>query len=212
MVSHCSHICTRSPTKLTGRANSLITRDNPNGVIDFALTNLDYAALATRLQQTSTNISYDPPKAGGRTKPDGTELKWEVTFPAGVERGNVPFWCEDVTPRERRVPITEASTTHPSGVLGMAGMELEVRGNAVARLEEAMGAIVDADGGGEGGFEVGAPRAVEGLKRPSIRLKEAARGAERELSLTLRLQTPDHRQQEAIRERIGDGVVSITFE
>ena len=190
------------------------TRDKPYGVVDFALTNLDYDAVTSRLEQTSTNISYEAPKSGGRTKPDGTELKWQVTFPTGIDRGAVPFWCEDETPRARRVPATAENTTHACGVAGMAGVMVEVKREQVPRLAEAIAAIAGVEEGARE-YEVGAPNGVEGLDAPSIRVKEAAAGegaAQRELRLTLVLQTPEHRRQEAIREEVGDGVVAISFE
>jgi hypothetical protein len=54
-------------------------------------------------------ISYERPRSGGRRRMDGVDVRWEVTFPnPGIERGNVPFWCHDVTPRELRVPSDES--------------------------------------------------------------------------------------------------------
>ncbi|KAK4634081.1 hypothetical protein CLAFUW4_01415 [Fulvia fulva] len=84
--------------------------DKPYGVIDYALTTTSdhsFGALKSikdRLSQTDSGISYTNPQDGGRRKPDGTELKWRVTFPTGTSRGNAPFFCHDVTPRDRRVP------------------------------------------------------------------------------------------------------------
>ena len=187
-------------------------RDKPYGVIDFALTGLDYDALKNRLKKTDTGITYQPPKAGGRTKPDGTELKWEVTFPMGAERGNVPFWCQDVTPRDRRVSVAEASTTHPSGVLGIAGVIVEVREGSVNRLSLATAAITDTSSRDSDRYETDVPNAVKKLSKPSIRLQKATVDASKELSLTLVLQSPEHRPQPAIQERINDGLVSIAFE
>jgi hypothetical protein len=53
--------------------------------------------------------AYDEGIPGGRG-----ECKWIVTMPKrewGV--GRLPFWCDDVTPRDLRVP---KPTKHPSGV------------------------------------------------------------------------------------------------
>lgn len=47
---------------------------------------------------------YREPHGGGRTRPDGRVLKWIITFPdLKHPRGNLPFFCQDVTPREWRV-------------------------------------------------------------------------------------------------------------
>ena len=55
---------------------------------------------------------YQKGMPGGRGK-----CKWVVTMPKDKwAAGTIPFWCEDVTPREIRVPKPER---HPSGVTGL---------------------------------------------------------------------------------------------
>lgn len=71
----------------------------PTNIVDFAFLG----------HPESGKHAYRDGVAGGRG-----ECKWIVTAPKnewGV--GRVPFWCEDVTPRELRVP---KPTTQPSGV------------------------------------------------------------------------------------------------
>ena len=189
--------------------------DKPYGVVDYALTSsqtIDYEGLQGRLEDSSTGISYAKPKAGGRTTPDGQELEWEVTFPGGVGRGNVPFFCTDVTPRERRVPFKEANTTHPSGVFGMAGMLLEVQKESLERLSTATSAILDIGKRASNRYEVGVPVEVKEFKEPSIRLQEALADQPRDLVLTFILQSLKHNPRDAVRRKIGDGIVSISFE
>lgn len=188
--------------------------DKPYGVVDFAYTtssSLDHKSLNDRLSKSGTGISYAEPKEGGRARPDGVELKWRVTFPEGVARGNVNFWCEDVTPRERRVPVTDANTTHPSGVRGMAGMTQEVEKDRLKQLSDATAAILDVEKKEENKYEVGVPKEVKKLKQPSIKLQEASQESNKALALTLVLQTGTEEPKDAIQERIGDGVVSIRF-
>ncbi|KAH9053736.1 glyoxalase-like domain-containing protein [Lactarius vividus] len=59
-----------------------------------------------RLQAVSSETRYSPEVSGGRTRPDGVEIKWELTTPARwaeKEGGSrLPFFCGDVTPRELR--------------------------------------------------------------------------------------------------------------
>jgi hypothetical protein len=188
--------------------------DKPYGVVDYALgaTEFDYEMLVQRLEKTDTGITYAPPKAGGRARPDGVELKWEVTFPKGVDRGNIPFFCTDVTPRERRVPITQENTTHPSGVLGMAGVSLKVKKERLGRLSTATAAVLGSGRRECNEYETRLPNKAEGMKSPTIRLHERNSESDKELALTLVLQTEEHESREDIREAIGDGVVSITFE
>ncbi|KAI9872100.1 MAG: hypothetical protein M1823_008261, partial [Watsoniomyces obsoletus] len=83
---------------------------------------------------------YVPPKAGGRKRKDGADVKWEVTRPEyhnaentpsaemyPSKRIDVPFFCHDVTPRVVRVPWDEEDLTkHPSGASGVAAVEVLV--------------------------------------------------------------------------------------
>ncbi|KAK3055685.1 hypothetical protein LTR09_003606 [Extremus antarcticus] len=189
--------------------------DKPYGVVDYAFTTskLDYDGIVDRLKKSGTEISYEKPKAGGRTTPDGKELKWEVTFPTGVDRGHVPFFCTDVTPRERRVPVTEQNTTHPSGVLGMAGMTLEVEKDSLDRIVKATAAILDQPPPTkEHQVKVDVPSDVEKLHQASISVRETGALLRKSLALSLRLQTADHEKREAIWEPIEDGAVSLIFE
>ena len=87
------------------------TSDNPSGdnrwlggrkpmrIIDFALLG----------HPETGSEAYGEGTSGGRG-----ECRWIVTMPKeewGI--GKIPFWCEDVTPREWRVPTPKQ---HPSGV------------------------------------------------------------------------------------------------
>lgn len=182
--------------------------DKNFGVVDFAFTTpepFDFDSLQERLQKSKSGIEYAPPQAGGRARPDGVELKWEVTFPKGAQRGEVPFWCHDITPRDRRVPITEENTTHPSGALGMGGAHLQVNGGDVERLTSAMAAITNNERAC-----LSAPNAIGELRKPSIRVAKAE--AEAGHALSLALQTNGKQSPRDIQHRIGDGLVSILFE
>jgi hypothetical protein len=188
--------------------------DKPYGVVDYAFTTakLDYDGLVRRLKDAGNDVSYAEPKPGRRLRPDGQELKWEITFPTGVDRGNVPFFCTDVTPRERRVPITEENTSHPCGALGMAGMLLEIEGQRLDVLSKATAAALDQAYQSSGTYEENVPNDVPGLKKASVQLQKAAADSDKQLALTLRLQTAGHDHEEPIKQRIGDGLISITFE
>lgn len=186
--------------------------DRPFGVVDFALTTLDekfpeLSAIKDRLAKTDTKISYQDPKEGGRLRPDGVELKWRVTFPINCTRGEAPFWCHDVTERDRRVPCTADNTSHPSGALGMAGVEIKTGSHA--RLSTATAAIVDGNLEQKGQYGVGVPHKVPTAKQPSISIQAADKGG-KELSLTLVLQTTQ--KLPPIAQKIGNDIVSIVFE
>lgn len=191
--------------------------DKPFGVVDFALTSttdsVDYAAINARLQSSGTGVSYGQPKEGGRST-GGKQLKWKVGIPQGVERGNVPFFCEDVTPREWRVAITDKNTSHPSSVVGLAGMVLECSSKGVGRLSKATSAILAVEQNASHRYEIGTPYTMQGLaaNKPSVRFKESTEHTGTNPALTLVLQTAKGESRGDIREPIEDGLVAISFE
>lgn len=188
--------------------------DKPYGVVDYAFCSakFDYDELVKRLDSTDTGITYNPPKPGGRARPDGVELRWEVCFPKNVARGYVPFFCTDVTPRERRVPITIENTTHPCGALGMAGVAVEFKKDDLDHFSTATAAILGDTRRQDNEYSTHAPNEVEKMKQPTIRLHERASDSDMDLALTLILQTAGHETGGDIGERIDGGVVSIKFE
>lgn len=197
--------------------DSFVSRDKPYGVIDFAFTTKDeefpeLPAIRERLSETGTGISYSDPQDGGRLTPEGLELRWRVTFPTGAERGSVPFWCHDVTPRQRRVPVTSANSTHPCGALGMGRIQLQVGKGSVSGLAEAFAAIVDKDLSGDGRYEIGVPH-DKSTNKPSIRIAAAdadGRNGRNDQKLALVIRSP--RDLPALHHHIGDAVISILFE
>lgn len=196
--------------------------DKPFGIIDFALTTdedgpgVDFKAMAERLERSGSGVGYAEPQEGGRKRDDGVELKWRVTFPTGVRRAEVPFWCEDVTPRERRVPVTKQNSEHPCGVEGVAGLRVATGWERVERCSDAMAAVLDMPKNGGNRYVVGLPEkdpARKKLPRVEWRADEMQGGNQIGLRLTLLLQTADGKGRESIREKIGeDGLVLIEFE
>ncbi|KAJ9628699.1 hypothetical protein H2203_002601 [Taxawa tesnikishii (nom. ined.)] len=78
----------------------------------------------------------------------------------GVEGGDLPLWCRDITPREYRVPTDEEHVTHPCGAVGVG------RGEGM-KYEEAYKAAI-----GTEGLVMGLPRAVKGVQGPGVRIVE----------------------------------------
>ena len=110
-----------------------------------------------RVREGRTGFEYLDPVAGGRVTPEGTELKWAVAVPrtvgSGIDsgfgadgkiregngegyasgrlvEGELPFWCLDRTPRDLRVPFRTRpeAARHASGAVGVAGVDLYVKG------------------------------------------------------------------------------------
>lgn len=105
-------------------------------IIDWAFTlpaESDFGAIQHHFREHDPGFSYTDPIAGGRTKPDGTILKWAVCTPKdnqgnAVAPGSLPFWCLDRTPRENRVPYERDVhlTHHPNGVQGVSSVSVQV--------------------------------------------------------------------------------------
>lgn len=139
----------------------------PNGIIDFALTSstsADVQPVRDALGKAGLPVTYAPARDGGRTRPDGVEVKWQVTFPEATKehvklrRGQVPFWCHDVTERELRVPRSKKeAVTHPSGTLGVKELRLGVPKGKVDEFMKEFRAITGVDGGEAGKFRIGTP-------------------------------------------------------
>ncbi|KAK3109876.1 hypothetical protein LTR53_016412 [Teratosphaeriaceae sp. CCFEE 6253] len=186
------------------------------GIVDFALGTaepFDYPALQERLESSGSAVCYAEPQAGGRRTPDGLELKWKVTFPLGATRGEVPFWCHDVTPRDRRVPVNADNTKHPCGVVGMAGVTTKVPRSSHERFGKALSAITD-NIRQEHRYSVGCPIRPEHSDAVLwIRLQSGGEDAnDHRLSLTLRRPEKHGEGQSEIRADIDGRTVVINFE
>lgn len=109
----------------------------PEGtIIDWACSlrkSSDFSVIRQRVVDANAGFSYTQPAPGGRTKPDGTELKWAIGAPLDrygnvTHPGVLPFWCLDETPRRLRVPYEESpeATTHPSRAKGVSRLVITV--------------------------------------------------------------------------------------
>ncbi|KAJ6006258.1 hypothetical protein N7451_004202 [Penicillium sp. IBT 35674x] len=111
-------------------------KEKEGTIIDWAFTlpsENNFGTIQQRVQDAATGFSYTDPIPGGRTKPDGTVLKWAICAPKddqgdGLAPGSMPFWCLDRTPRANRVPYeTEAYLTrHPNGVQGVSSVLIHI--------------------------------------------------------------------------------------
>jgi catechol 2,3-dioxygenase-like lactoylglutathione lyase family enzyme len=90
------------------------------GIVDFAIlpenTENDLDAARGR------GLNLEGPTAGGRLRPDGARLDWQIVRPVTTD---LPFWCGDITPRELRVP-EGAIRHHANGVTGISRVRVLV--------------------------------------------------------------------------------------
>ncbi|KPF62603.1 hypothetical protein IP69_20200 [Bosea sp. AAP35] len=107
-----------------------------SGLVDYAV--LPAVTLDADLAQARAGgITIEGPIAGERLQSDGTRIAWRSARPPEPD---IPFICEDVTPRALRVPQGEARR-HANGVTGIAGITVAVRdlATSVARYQALTG-------------------------------------------------------------------------
>lgn len=107
--------------------------DSGGGLIDHCLASEDLASDVRRLREIGLII--DGPHEGGRTLPDGSEIRWSSASIRQSGRA-LPFLIEDLTPREARVP---AAPRHPNGALGISKLRI----SADARDAEVYAAMIE---------------------------------------------------------------------
>src|SRR5205814_8188369 len=83
------------------------------GSADCALISDDLSGDAAALG----DVVKTPPTEGGRSRPDGVELKWRTA----LLKAPLPFVIEDITARELRVP-GGASAEHANGAAGIGSV------------------------------------------------------------------------------------------
>lgn len=115
----------------------------PPGVADFVIAVRGLARLAAEARRRGFPMTGPTPMS--RKRNDGVNLEWTLALP---ESHRLPFFIEDVTPREQRVPGGD-STRHANGALGVSGVR--VRTTSVPEAALAYAELFDA-----------APRALAG--------------------------------------------------
>lgn len=91
------------------------------GFVDFALLPDSVPRVVEAAR--SRGLAYEGPFDGGRLRPDGQRLQWQIGTPPTPD---LPFLCGDVTPRALRVPEGEVRV-HPNRVQGVAAVTVAVR-------------------------------------------------------------------------------------
>ncbi|PNY29783.1 Uncharacterized protein TCAP_00304 [Tolypocladium capitatum] len=132
-------------------------------VVDWAYTlrhESDFAAVRQRVDDAQAGLTYSDAVSGGRTKPDGTVLKWAVAVARDAQGnasrpGSLPFWCLDRTNRQLRVPYEQddGQTQHPCGARGVSSLALAVpeqEATALGRVYDAIHGRSSTAGSGHG--------------------------------------------------------------
>lgn len=128
------------PGKEAERAHHRWGERREGTIIDWANTlhtEEELSIIRERVNSFKIGWEYEKAVEGGRTRPDGTELKWitsvwtldgQLPDTRSFMGGELPFWCVDRTPRDLRIPYKTApeATNHPSGAVGVAGVTVFV--------------------------------------------------------------------------------------
>lgn len=150
------------------------------GLVDFALlpenTERDVASVRGR------GLDLDGPIAGGRLRPDGARLDWQIVRPKTTD---LPFWCGDVTPRALRVPEGDMRV-HANGVTGIASLKIAV--NDVAKSATRYAALAGSGvvTQGDGGARIAIDAATFELAGDAAARTHVAQRGEGPMSLVLR--------------------------
>ncbi|WP_028217707.1 VOC family protein [Paraburkholderia oxyphila] len=91
-----------------------------DGYVDFAL--LPGSVGKVIETAASRGLHYEGPIPGGRTRPDGTRIEWQLGRPASKD---LPFLCGDLTPRFLRVAEGNVRK-HANGAQGVASIAVAV--------------------------------------------------------------------------------------
>lgn len=138
-------------------------RRSEGQIVDWAFTLVpegpgdpeeQFPAIQGRVRDAHAGFTYSDLVPGGRTTPDGIELRWAVSAPQSanndeteyeptLDGGELPFWCLDRTPRRLRVPFhSPENVQHPCGAVGLGAVEILVKGEGKAnRLHKVYDAV-----------------------------------------------------------------------
>ena len=84
------------------------------GLIGYALISENLSENVAAMRGRGVDVSDAKP--GGRLRLDGVELRWQSAI---VGTSMSPFFIEDITPRNLRVPDDDATIHHANGVTGV---------------------------------------------------------------------------------------------
>ncbi|KAI0781472.1 glyoxalase-like domain-containing protein [Trametes elegans] len=123
----------------------------PPGWIDYAfLGNAGTPSIAhtinSRADADGSGARYAQEVRGGRKREDGKVLEWLISATAeDGERGKLPFFCGDLTPREWRVPLEPHSNTeHANTAKGVSHVRLLAAADELDALTKKLTSVVGA--------------------------------------------------------------------
>jgi catechol 2,3-dioxygenase-like lactoylglutathione lyase family enzyme len=165
------------------------------GFVDFALLPSSVATVVDSAR--SRGLAYQGPIDGGRLRPDGERLQWQIGTPPTPD---LPFLCGDITPRSLRVREGDMRV-HANGVGGVATITVAVADLDASRAR--YGALL-----GPSAMQGAYPVAMPGLGLRVSLLPLAA------VTLVLAAPGPDSHDGNALRSVLaqrGEGVLGLAL-
>jgi len=134
----------------SSRSGFLFMFAQGEGFGGYALLADDLEAETRRMQGRGLNVAMRPP--GGRLRPDGEELRWRSAM---VDNTMTPFFIQDDTPRNLRVPDTADKTAQPNGVVGIKSIEVAISEleTGIVRYQDILGHEANSRGQNEAVFK-----------------------------------------------------------
>lgn len=120
------------------RSSFLFMFADGEGFGGYALLADNLAAETEAMQKRGLNVQMRTP--GGRLRPDGQELRWRSAM---IGSTMTPFFIQDDTPRNLRVPDDSEKTAQANGVTGVVGIEIGTPdlGVGIERYQHILGNI-----------------------------------------------------------------------
>ncbi|MBN8592513.1 MAG: VOC family protein [Anaerolineae bacterium] len=110
------------------RSSFLFLFAEGEGFRGYALVSDDLEADTIAMQARGISVELQPPN--GRARPDGVQLRWRSAYLNEQSGTMTPFFLQDLTPRNLRVPDEPTITTHPNGASGIWEVTIQMS-NAV---------------------------------------------------------------------------------
>jgi len=108
-------------------------------LVDFCFQTDDLRGDTKKLQDAGTAINNPVPWS--RKRPDGFELKWQLSLATGSHRGVAPFLIEDLTPRSERIP---QEFEHRNRIVGIEKLTVAV--GEISQIDKWYGALLGTKG------------------------------------------------------------------
>jgi hypothetical protein len=96
-----------------------LLREKGEGFTGYALHSDDLANDLNAMDVRGITVS--PVRSGGRARPDGLLLQWQIAL---LDNAVSPFVIQDMSPREWRVPAFGEDVMHENGAMGIQSLNI----------------------------------------------------------------------------------------